>query len=393
MTAYSAVDFAQRPTRSTDPLFRPITVEGIKLGNRIAMAPMTRRFAPRGVLSPAAASYYAARARGGVGLIVTEGVALPDPVAEIESTIPKLGQPEQHRSWTAVVRDVHGAGSAIFMQLWHAGLQRDPAKTARPGDPSIGPSVVQPDQVKPQRAMGQADIERVIASFSDGAAIAKELGFDGVNIHGAHGYLLDQFFWERTNHRTDSYGGDLVDRTRFAAELIAEVRRRTGKGFPIMLRFSQWKNDDFNALIARTPKELELFLRPLQDAGVSAWDVSTRRFWLPAFEGSDRTLAAWTKHLTGLPTMTVGCVGLEAPRVMSGPAINVGAKLSLQNIDLITGMVDRGEIDLVAIGRMLLANPEWPTLVRNGEFDRLRPYHPEMLRELESSSVMISKDA
>lgn len=87
MTAYSAVDFAQRPTRSTDPLFRPITVEGIKLGNRIAMAPMTRRFAPRGVLSPAAASYYAARARGGVGLIVTEGVALPDPVAEIESTI------------------------------------------------------------------------------------------------------------------------------------------------------------------------------------------------------------------------------------------------------------------------------------------------------------------
>ena len=132
--------------------------------------------------------------------------------------------------------------------------------------------------------MTQADIDRVIDAFAKGAA-AEDLGFDGVEIHGAHGYLIDQFFWSATNQRTDGYGGDLVARTRFAAESSTSPQERR-PGFSGVLRFSQWKFQDFEAKLARTPEELEHSLRPLVDAGVDVFHCSTRRFWDPEFDGS-----------------------------------------------------------------------------------------------------------
>src|ERR1019366_3011802 len=134
-------------------------------------------------------------------------------------------------------------------------------------------------------------INDVTRAFGEAAASAQRLGFDGVEIHGAHGYLLDQFFWHVTNRRTDGYGGDLPARTRFAVEVIREIRSRVTADFPVCLRYSQWKLQDYNAKLANSPNELERFLAPLTDAGVDLFHCSQRRIWEPEFEGSSLNLA------------------------------------------------------------------------------------------------------
>jgi 2,4-dienoyl-CoA reductase-like NADH-dependent reductase (Old Yellow Enzyme family) len=219
----------------------------------------------------------------------------------------------------------------------------------------------------------------VIEAFARGARDAKELGFDGVELHGAHGYLIDQFFWEGTNQRTDRYGGDLVSRTRFAVEIITEVRRRVGPDFPVILRWSQWKLQDFEAKLARTPEELAQFVRPLVDAGVDAFHCSTRRFWEPEFAGSDLNLAGWTKKLTGKPAITVGSVTLNEDLMTSFGTANTAG---VTGIDNLLERLERDEFDLVAIGRSLIVNPTWAGIVRRGALNELRPFNRAMLSEL-----------
>ena len=131
--------------------------------------------------------------------------------------------------------------------------------------------------------MTQADIDRVIDAFGRAAADAKRIGCDGIEIHAAHGYLVDEFFWQRMNFRRDRYGGDGIARTRFAVEVIEQCRRAVGEEFPILFRYSQWKQQDYHARLASTPEELAAFLQPLADAGVDLFDCSTRRFWEPEF--------------------------------------------------------------------------------------------------------------
>lgn len=116
---------------------------------------------------------------------------------------------------------------------------------------------------------------------------------------------------ERTNRRTDGYGGDAVARTKFAAEIVAAVRAVVSPEFPVILRYSQWKQEAYDARLAETPQALEAILAPLVAAGVDAFHASTRRYWLPEFDGSDLNLAGWTKKLTGKPAITVGSVGLD----------------------------------------------------------------------------------
>jgi 2,4-dienoyl-CoA reductase-like NADH-dependent reductase (Old Yellow Enzyme family) len=227
--------------------------------------------------------------------------------------------------------------------------------------------------------MTQADIDAVIAAFAQGARDAQELGFDGVELHGAHGYLIDQFFWEGTNRRSDQYGGGLVSRTRFAVEIIQAGRNSVGPDFPLVLRWSQWKLQDFEAKIARTPQELERFLRPLVDAGVDAFHCSTRRFWEPEFAGSDLNLAGWTKKLTGKPAITVGSVTLNQDLMTS---FGTSETAGVTNIDNLLERLDRDEFDLVAVGRSLIVNPSWPGIVRRGAFGELQPFNRAVLAEL-----------
>lgn len=376
------------PTRlDTHALFDPVTLPGLTLANRLVMSPMTREFATRGVLPPESADYYAARVRGGVGLVVTEATTVDHEVAHYSTREPYMFGGEALKSWRRVVAAVHGEGGAIFPQLWHTGLSRKRKETHNPDTPSLGPSDISSvdlsmmrDDGLPEARKGarprpatEADLEAVIAAFGEAACQAKRIGFDGVAIHGAHGYLIYQFLWPRSNRRTDEWGGGFEKRARLGVEVVKEIRRRVGPGYPIMYRFSQWSGWDYGAKIVQSPQELEHYLTPLADAGVDLFDASTRRFWLPEFKGSPLNLAGWAKKVTGKPTMTVGSVGLEAP--LGDPATaGQPTSVATENLAVLMEMLARGDFDLVGVGRALLANPDWPHIVRDGRWGDLIPY-------------------
>jgi 2,4-dienoyl-CoA reductase-like NADH-dependent reductase (Old Yellow Enzyme family) len=371
-------------------LFTPFTLNGLKIPNRIVMAPMTRNFSPGGIPGPDVAAYYRRRAEGGVGLILTEGTSPNHPQAANMPQIPHIYGEQALAGWRRVVDGVHAAGGRIFSQLWHVGAVQSQGGPPKLPVAPISPSGLLKPETKVGEPMTQADIDAVIEAFAQGAANAQRAGFDGIEIHGAHGYIIDEFFWDGTNRRTDKYGGDLVQRTRFAVEIIQECRRRTGPSFPIQLRFSQWKGQEYTARLATTPQELARFLEPLAAAGVDAFHCSTRRFWEPEFEGSDLNLAGWTKKLTGKPTITVGSVTLDVDFMVSlgrvptqGPEPTGGDGAGrAAHMDRLAEMLARGDFDLVAVGRALLADSGWADKVREGRFRELRPFTPEVLKTL-----------
>ena len=372
-------------SRSVAPLFRPFELGSLTLANRVVMAPMTRSKSPGSIPGPEVAAYYRRRAENGTGLIITEGTTVDDPVSTMSGDIPNFYGASLD-GWHRVVEEVHEAGGKIMPQLWHVGMARNPAKAPHPELPSAGPSGLTmrgfPGMTQPglehSEPMTREHIRRVVDAFARGAADAQRLGFDGVEIHGAHGYLIDQFFWAGTNQRADEYGGDLVSRTRFAVEIIEAVRRATGPDFPIILRFSQWKQQDYAARLATTPEELARFLAPLSTAGVDIFHCSQRRFWEPEFEGSDLNLAGWTKKLTGKPTITVGSVALSADALSSLR----GESSMATGIDDLLDRLERDEFDLVAVGRALLVDPAWTRKVQEARYDELLPFEPAALATL-----------
>jgi 2,4-dienoyl-CoA reductase-like NADH-dependent reductase (Old Yellow Enzyme family) len=365
-------------TPELDKLFSPITIGSLTVPNRIVMAPMTRAGSPGGVPGPDVAAYYRRRAEGGVGLIVTEGTWIPHASAGFNARVPRFYGEDALEGWRQVVRDVHDAGGRIVPQLWHVGAWAFPYENLADGIEAIGPSGLACGSSVSGRPMTQVDIDSVLAAYGAAAANAVALGFDGIEIHAAHGYLIDQFCWAATNQRTDRYGGGINERTRFAVEILRELRRAVGPSFPIIWRFSQWKLHDYTAKPWRTPAELEIFLHLLTDAGVDVFHASTRRFWLPEFEGSPLNLAGWTKAITGRPTITVGSVTLS-DQLLSA---NTDPEVATTGIDPLLERLDQGEFDLVAVGRALIANPDWPKIVRSGELERLRPYHADFLNTL-----------
>jgi 2,4-dienoyl-CoA reductase-like NADH-dependent reductase (Old Yellow Enzyme family) len=332
------------------------------------MAPMTRAFSPGGVPGDDVVAYYRRRAAH-LGLIVTEGTYVGHPSAGSSDRVPRFYGDDALAGWSRVVRAVHEEGGRIFPQLWHLGLSRAAGAAPHPDAPVLSPSGVAHDGTQAGDAATTADIDAVIAAFARAAADARRIGFDGIELHGAHGYLLDQFLWAATNRREDTYGGSVRARARLAEEVVAAAREAAGPGFPIVFRFSQWKGADFEARIAQTPAELEDVLTPLVDAGISGFHVSTRRYWLPGFEGDSRTLAGWTKKITGLPTIALGSVGVSAP--FRGNPETESVDLSIAPL---LELFERGEFDLVALGRAVLSDPEWTSKLRDGRTGDIRPY-------------------
>ncbi|MCG0068886.1 NADH:flavin oxidoreductase [Streptomyces tricolor] len=358
-------------SRAARVLSRPITLNGLTVPNRIVMAPMTRMFSPGGVPGDDVRSYYARRAAAGVGLIVTEGTYVGHESAGQSDRVPRFHGEEQLAGWAKVAEDVHAAGGRIVPQLWHIGMVRKQGDAPCPDAPAMGPSGLETAGAEPTgKEMTQRDVDDVIAAFAEAAAAAERIGFDGVEIHGAHGYLLDQFLWEGTNRRTDAYGGDPVARARFSAEIVAAVRAAVSPEFPILFRYSQWKQQDYTARLAETPEELEAILTPLAAAGVDVFHASTRRYWLPEFDGSDLNLAGWTKKLTGKQTITVGSVGLDGDFVHAFQ----GEGSPVKGIDNLLDRLEADEFDMVAVGRALLQDPEWAAKVLSDRFDELKPY-------------------
>ncbi|MET7935302.1 NADH:flavin oxidoreductase [Streptomyces sp. NPDC005322] len=366
--------------RAAQILSRPVSLNGLTVPNRIAMAPMTRQFSPGGIPGEDVASYYARRAAAGVGLIVTEGTYVGHESAGESDRVPRFHGEEQLAGWAKVAEAVHAAGGTIVPQLWHVGMVRDAGKPPFPDAPAIGPSGIRviDGTEGAGKSMSQQDMDEVIGAFAEAAAAAERIGFDGVELHGAHGYLIDQFLWSKTNQRTDAYGGDPVARTKFAAELVAAVRAAVSPSFPVIFRYSQWKMGAYDARIATTPEELEAILTPLATAGVDAFHASTRRYWLPEFDGSDLNLAGWTKKLTGKPVISVGSVGLDGEFIRSFQ----GEGAQVKDIDNLLDRLEREEFDMVAVGRALLQDPQWAAKVLEGRFGELAAYDAAALRTL-----------
>ncbi|MCL6459883.1 MAG: NADH:flavin oxidoreductase [Gorillibacterium sp.] len=358
-------------SKTIEALFKPFTSEKLSLANRIVMAPMTRSFSPDGVPGPNVAAYYRRRAENNVGLIITEGTMINDLAATGNPNVPNFHGEAALNGWALVVAEVHAAGGKIVPQIWHVGTDRKIGNLPNPEELPIGPSGLDMSTLaKVNEPMSESRIESVIKAYAQAAADAKHLGFDGVEIHGAHGYLIDQFFWNKTNERTDRYGGDLVKRTRFAVEVIEACRLAVGPDFPIILRISQWKPSEYTAKLAQNPEELAQFLAPLVAAGVDVFHCSTRRFWEPEFEGSDLNFAGWVKKLTGKPTITVGSIGLDNEFTSSFS----GQQADTANIDTLIEKLEQGEFDLVAVGRALLVDPAWSIKIRDGRTDELIPF-------------------
>jgi len=363
---------------STAPLYKPFSVKGLNLPNRIVMAPMTRSFCPDGIPGPDVAAYYRRRAENQVGLIITEGTVIDHPASTNDPRVPRFHGEAALAGWARVADEVHAAGGLIMPQIWHVGTVRRVGDRPNPEAPPIGPSGLYKPGVKVVEPMTEAEIAAVIAAYAQAAADAKRLGFDGVELHGAHGYLIDQFFWEGTNQRADRYGGDMVARTRFAVEVIQACRRAVGADFTIVLRYSQWKQQDYGARLVATPELLARFLAPLVDAGVDVFHCSTRRFWEPEFEGSALNLAGWTKKLCGKPVITVGSVSLDTDMF----AAFRGQGAAITSIDKLIEMIAREEVDLAAVGRALLVDPAWAVKVRDNRMQDLLPFTAESLRRL-----------
>ncbi|GGF98739.1 12-oxophytodienoate reductase [Paenibacillus albidus] len=369
------MNHSQQNTVSTASLFQPYTIHNLSLQSRIVMPAMARAFSPNGIPGADVAAYYRRRAENGVGLIITEGAVIDHPSASSEPRLPHMFGEAALAGWAEVVRQVHEVGGKIIPQILHMGMVRPAGSEPHPEAPSIGPSGLDLAGNPVGEPMTEEEISNVIMAFTDAAMNAKRAGFDGIELHGAHGFLIDEFFWEHTNKRTDRYGGSLLKRTRFAVEVIQAIRAAVGPDFPIAIRLSQWKMNDYSAKLFDTPEQLEEFLSALIQAGADIFHCSTRRFWEPEFADSPLSLAGWVKKLSGKTTITVGSVGLDRD-----PA--EGEAAGYEGVDDLVKRLDNQEFDLVAVGRALLGDPAWAVKIREGRMSEIQPFTPESVATL-----------
>jgi len=337
-----------------NPLWSPLQIGSTQLPSRVALAPMTRISATEdGLVTEKMVSYYEAFARGGFALLITEGIYPDTAYSQGYLYQPGLATDEQARSWATVVDAVHEAGSTIFAQLMHAGSQ---AQGNRFKDSTIGPSAVAPkgEQLDFYRGEGPYQVpsevtleqmEEVRQGFVAAALRAKEAGFDGVEIHGANGYLLDQFLTDYLNLRTDEYGGSAQNRVRFPAEIARAVREAVGPDMTVGIRISQSKVSDHNHRWAGGTEEAELIFSTLAATGVDFLHTTEYKAYAPAFGDHGPSLAALAKQHSGLPVIANG--HLDDPETA------------------VSMLVDHAA-DVVALGKAALGNRDWPDRVKNG---------------------------
>ena len=376
------MDHRPMSSRRTDALFRPFKIRSLSLENRIVMAPMTRCAAPEGIPNEANAEYYRRRAAGGVGLILSEGTVIDRPSSRNHPDIPFFHGDTALAGWKGVIDAVHSAGGRMGPQLWHTGAVNMDVDW-EPVAPVESPSGLEMAGHPRGRAMSEEAIADTVAAFAQAAADAKRLGFDTLELHAAHGYLIDEFFWDQTNQRTDRYGGATIgERARFAAEVVAAVRTAVGPEFALILRISQWKMQDYEARMVDSPLQMESWLQPMVDAGIDVLHCSQRRFWQPEFPELDGehglNFAGWAKKVTGAATISVGSVGLSGEFT----AAFVGESSTGVGIDNLLDRMERDEFDLIAVGRALISDAEWVRKLESNDLSATSGFNPASLGEL-----------
>ncbi|BBZ57279.1 NADH:flavin oxidoreductase [Mycolicibacterium phocaicum] len=344
-----------------ESLFRPTSIAGVNLTNRVALAPMSRVSATaEGLPTDRMGAYYRTFADGGFGLLITEGLYIDDQASQGYYFQPGISSSAQVAAWKPVVDGVHASGAKFFAQLMHAGSQ---SQGNRHTATTWAPSAVRPhgEQLSMYRgsgpyqmpeAMTAEHIDQVRTSFVDAAKLARDAGFDGVELHGANGYLLDAFLTDYMNTRTDEYGGTVANRVRLAAEVSADVVAAVGADIAVGIRISQGKVSDNHHRWPGREDDAAIIFGTLAAAGVDYIHTTEYRALAPAFDDSSSTLAELAKRHSGLPIIANG--HLDDPRDAAG-------------------ILDSGSADIVTLAKPALANRDWPQRVRAG-----RPLSPDV---------------
>jgi 2,4-dienoyl-CoA reductase-like NADH-dependent reductase (Old Yellow Enzyme family) len=368
-------------TASFSRLFEPVEIGGLPLASRFVMPGMQRGWCRDGIPSPSMAEYYAERVAGGNGLVISESCAVDDASATLQPLAAGMTARTQ-RAWGECIDAVRREGGRMLIQLWHEGALRNDSDGL-----AISPSGLVRSDMPNGRAATRDELERIKAAFVRSAAIAIEAGADGVEIHAAHGYLLDQFLWSSTNQRQDGYGGDaMADRVRFPAEVVAAVREELGRGPLLSFRFSQWKVVDYDAVTATTPEELQTMVVALRQAGVDAFHVSTRWFHRPAWPGRDPRLglSGWVKQFVDVPVIAVGGVGADTDVSDAAGRWTDAGVAAQRSARELAARLEHGDFDLVAVGRANIGDSHWTRKLRDGRFDEIRPFVRSDVAELEN---------
>lgn len=357
-------------------LFEPYKLKNLNLRNRVVMAPMTRNQSPGGIPTNEVVAYYSRRAKAEVGLIITEGIEVSHEASSAYPDVPRLDTKEAREGWKRVVNGIKENGGSVIAQLWHCGGFRKLGMQPNPEVPGHTASGLVKPGKKVAHEMTLEDIKQTINAYASDAKYCEEIGFDGVEIHGAHGYLIDNFFWEGTNIRNDSYGGSIEKRSQFVSEIIQAVRSNISQEFIVGLRFSQWKQHDFEAKLAHSTDDLKKVLLSPVESGLDYLHSSMRRFWESEFEGSEENLAYWTKKISNIPTIGVGSVGLDSD------FIDMTAPSKPASIDKAIDDISKEKYDLLAVGRALLSDHEWVLKMKEGRLKDVIPYSKEALLKL-----------
>jgi 2,4-dienoyl-CoA reductase-like NADH-dependent reductase (Old Yellow Enzyme family) len=332
-----------------EKLFENAQIGAWNLKTRTAMAPMTRCFADdqSGVVGPDVVEYYRKRAADGIGLIITEGTVI-SPQGKGNPGVPGLYSSEQIAAWKKVTEAVHAEGGTIIAQIWHVGRLTHHELTG--GLPPQAPSAIQAEGLvhrlrKPYdlpEEMSIEGIQEVVFQYAQAAKNARKAGFDGVEIHGAHGYLIDQFNSDLTNKRTDRYGGNLAQRLTFMKEVLAAVIDAIGAD-RTLIRFSLMKGTYSDNIIANPEEAIRTFTKAFKEVGVKMIHPSTMDFTQVLADG--KTLHQLVRKYWDRSIIGVGNLN---------PA---KAEQSLKE----------GTIDVAAFGRPLIANPDFLHRIKNGE--------------------------
>jgi 2,4-dienoyl-CoA reductase-like NADH-dependent reductase (Old Yellow Enzyme family) len=351
-------------THST--LASPVRIGTTELPNRAALAPMTRVSATAdGYATDRMASYYEKFAHGGFGLIITEGIYIDTQHSQGYLHQPGIATESQADAWKQVVDASRRSGARIFAQLMHAGTQSQGNTFV---DTTIGPSAIAPkgEQLSFYRGSGpyrvpseisEAQISEVRQSFVQAALHAQSAGFDGIEIHGANGYLIDQFLTGYLNARSDHYGGSPENRVRLAAEICRDIVEAVGPEMTVGIRISQAKVSDTAHRWPGGADDARIIFTTLDQTGIDYIHTTEYRAEAPAFEGTRDSLAALAKRYSGVAIIANG---------------------NLDHPEAAAAMIRNGSADVIALGKAALVNRDWLHRVR-GDIPMDTELHPDLL--------------